>query len=40
MLPTYRKIREACRQGDIEIEPFEERRIQPANYEPGYDVKL
>ena len=38
MLPTYRRIREACRQGDIEIEPFAERRIQPAAYDPGYDI--
>lgn len=38
MLPTYRRIREACRQGDIEIEPFEERRIQPATYDLGYDI--
>ena len=35
MLPTHRRIREACRQGDIEIEPFDGRQIQPATYDFG-----
>ena len=33
MLLTDRQIREACKKGDIVIEPFDENQIQPATYD-------